>query len=62
MGSYWTWDPKQTWSLITWIIYAVLLHGRLTIGWRGKRAAMLSIIGFAVLLISFFGMKHSISW
>lgn len=62
MGSYWSWDPKQTWSLITWIIYAVLLHGRLTIGWRGKRAAILSIIGFAVLLISFFGMKHSISW
>ena len=62
MGSYWTWDPKQTWSLITWIIYAALLHGRLTIGWRGKRAAILSIIGFAVLLISFFGMKHSISW
>ncbi|MDA8414854.1 MAG: c-type cytochrome biogenesis protein CcsB [Desulfobacteraceae bacterium] len=62
MGSYWVWDPKQTWSLITWFIYAALLHGRLTIGWRGKRAAMLSIIGFVVLLITFFGMKHSISW
>lgn len=62
MGSYWVWDPKQTWSLITWFIYAALLHGRLTIGWRGKRAAILSIIGFAVLLITFFGMKHSISW
>ena len=62
MGSYWVWDPKQTWSLITWLIYAALLHGRLTIGWRGKRAAVLSIIGFVVLLITFFGMKHSISW
>jgi ABC-type transport system involved in cytochrome c biogenesis permease subunit len=62
MGSYWVWDPKQTWSLITWFIYAALLHGRLTIGWRGKRAAILSIIGFVVLLITFFGMKHSISW
>jgi cytochrome c-type biogenesis protein CcsB len=62
LGSYWNWDPKQTWSLITWLIYAALLHGRLTIGWRGKRAAVLSIIGFAVLLITFFGMKHSISW
>jgi cytochrome c-type biogenesis protein CcsB len=62
MGSYWTWDPKQTWSLITWFIYAALLHGRLTIGWRGKRAAILSIIGFIVLLITFFGMKHSITW
>jgi cytochrome c-type biogenesis protein CcsB len=62
VGSYWAWDPKQTWSLITWFIYAALLHGRLTIGWRGKRAAILSIIGFGVLLITFFGMKHSISW
>ena len=62
MGSYWIWDPKQTWSLITWLIYAALLHGRLVIGWRGKRAAILSIIGFTVLLITFFGMKHSISW
>ncbi len=62
MGSYWVWDPKQTWSLITWLIYAALLHGRLTIGWRGKRAAIMSIIGFVVLLITFFGMKHSITW
>jgi cytochrome c-type biogenesis protein CcsB len=62
MGNYWVWDPKQTWSLITWFIYAALLHGRLTIGWRGKRAAVLSIIGFVVLLITFFGMKHSITW
>lgn len=62
MGSYWVWDPKQTWSLITWLIYAALLHGRLTVGWRGKRAAILSIIGFIVLLVTFFGMKHSITW
>src|SRR5512133_861518 len=62
MGSYWVWDPKQTWSLVTWFIYAALLHGRLTIGWRGKRAAILSIIGFIVLLVTFLGMKHSITW
>ncbi len=62
MGSYWVWDPKQTWSLITWLIYAALLHGRLVIGWRGKRAAVLSILGFVVLLVTFIGMKHSISW
>lgn len=61
-GSYWNWDPKQTWSLITWLIYAALLHGRLVIGWRGKRAAILSILGFLVLLVTFFGMKHSIKW
>lgn len=62
MGSYWNWDPKQTWSLITWFIYAALLHGRLVIGWRGKRAAILSIAGFVVLLVTFLGMKHSIRW
>ena len=62
MGSYWEWDAKQTWSLITWLIYAALLHGRLTIGWRGRRAALLSIMGFIVLLITFIGMKHNIKW
>ncbi len=62
MGSYWVWDRKQTWSLIIWLIYAALLHGRLTIGWRGKRAAILSILGFIVVLFTFFAMEHSISW
>jgi cytochrome c-type biogenesis protein CcsB len=63
VGSYWNWsDKKQTWSLITWFIYAALLHGRLTTGWRGKKAAQLSIIGFLVLLITFICMKHSITW
>jgi len=62
IGSYWNWDPKQTWSLITWMLYAAQLHGRLVIGWRGKRAAILSITAFVVLLITFLGMKHSINW
>ena len=63
VGSYWNWaDPKQTWSLITWFIYAALLHGRITIGWRGRKAALLSILGFIVLLLTFIGMKHSITW
>jgi cytochrome c-type biogenesis protein CcsB len=63
-GTYWSWDPKETWSLFTWIIYLVLLHLR-TIGWRGRKMAYLSIVGFAFVLISFFvvsraGMgKHS---
>jgi len=56
-GTYWSWDPKETWSLITWFIYAALLHGRLTTGWRGKRAAMLSIIGFCVMLFTFLGVN-----
>ena len=62
MGSYWIWDRKQTWSLIIWLIYAALLHVSITIGWRGKRAAILSIIGFIVVLFTFLGMKHSITW
>jgi cytochrome c-type biogenesis protein CcsB len=52
-GTYWSWDPKETWSLITWVIYLALLHLR-TIGWRGRKMAFLSIIGFAFVLISFF--------
>jgi cytochrome c-type biogenesis protein CcsB len=56
-GTYWSWDPKETWSLITWLIYAALLHGRLTTGWRGRRAAILSIIGFLVLLFTFLGVN-----
>jgi cytochrome c-type biogenesis protein CcsB len=56
-GTYWSWDPKETWSLITWFIYAALLHGRLTTGWRGRRAAVLAIIGFFVLLFTFLGVN-----
>jgi cytochrome c-type biogenesis protein CcsB len=56
-GSYWRWDPKEVWSLITWFIYALVLHVRLTAGWRGKRAAILSIIGFLVILFTFFGVN-----
>jgi len=52
-GTYWSWDPKETWSLITWVIYLALLHLR-TIGWRGRKMAFLSILGFAFVLISFF--------
>lgn len=56
-GSYWNWDPKETWALVTWLIYAALLHGRLTIGWRGKRAAFFSIIGFCTVLFTFLGVN-----
>jgi cytochrome c-type biogenesis protein CcsB len=55
LGSFWRWDPKETLTLIAWLIYAVLLHERLTMGWRGRRAAIISICGFAVLLITFVG-------
>ncbi|UFS71682.1 c-type cytochrome biogenesis protein CcsB [Geomonas sp. RF6] len=56
-GTYWSWDPKETWSLITWFVYAALLHGRLTTGWRGRKAAFLSILGFAILLFTFLGLN-----
>lgn len=52
-GSYWSWDPKETWSLITWAIYLVLLHLR-TMGWRGRKMAYLSIAGFIFVLVSFY--------
>ncbi len=56
-GSYWQWDPKETWSLITWFIYAALVHARLTVGWRGRKAAWLSIVGFLAVLFTFLGVN-----
>jgi len=56
-GSYWSWDPKETWSLITWFIYATLLHARMMRGWHGRRIAYLSIIGFMAVLFTYFGVN-----
>jgi len=56
-GRFWSWDPKEVWSGITWLLYAAILHGRLTIGWRGKKAAVMAIIGFAVVLFTFLGVN-----
>jgi len=55
LGSYWRWDPKEVWSLITWLLYAALLHQRLTVGWRGRRAALMAIFAFLVLGFTFVG-------
>jgi len=57
-GSYWSWDPKETWALITWLVYAGYLHMRITRGWRGRRAAFFAIIGFVVVLFTFFGVTY----
>ncbi|MDR3599733.1 MAG: c-type cytochrome biogenesis protein CcsB [Desulfosporosinus sp.] len=57
-GTYWSWDPKETWSLITWIIYAGYLHARLMYGWKGRRAAWLAVFGFAAVLFTFFGVNY----
>ena len=56
-GHFWSWDPKEVWSGITWLFYAALLHERLTVGWRGRKAAVMAIIGFGVLLFTFLGVN-----
>ena len=56
-GRFWSWDPKEVWSGVTWLFYAALLHQRLTVGWRGRRAAIWAIVGFAVLLFTFLGVN-----
>ncbi|MBA4368513.1 MAG: c-type cytochrome biogenesis protein CcsB [Desulfobacterium sp.] len=56
-GRFWSWDPKEVWSMISWLLYAALLHQRLTMGWRGRRAAIMSIVGFAALMFTFFGVN-----
>ncbi|MFC1822034.1 c-type cytochrome biogenesis protein CcsB [Thermodesulfobacteriota bacterium] len=56
-GKFWSWDPKEVWSGITWLLYAALLHGRISMGWRGRRAAIMCIIGFGALLFTFFGVN-----
>ena len=56
-GRFWSWDPKEVWSAITWLFYAALLHERLAVGWRGRRAAIMAIMGFGVLLFAFLGVN-----
>ena len=56
-GSYWRWDPKEVWSLITWLCYAILLHQRMAIGWRGRRSALMAIGCFFILLFTFVGVN-----
>lgn len=56
-GSYWSWDPKETWSFITWIIYAIYLHLRISKGWRGKSAAVFAVIGFICVIFTYIGVN-----
>ncbi len=60
-GTYWSWDPKETWSLITWFIYAIFLHCRFMRGWRGRRAAWISVIGFASVIFTYVGVNYLLS-
>lgn len=56
-GSYWSWDPKETWSLITWLIYAVYLHLRIRRGYKGKSAAVFAVVGFVCVLFTYIGVN-----
>jgi cytochrome c-type biogenesis protein CcsB len=60
-GRYWGWDPKETWSFITWVIYAAYLHARSTGGWRGRRAAAVSLLGFSALFVDYYLVNLVIS-
>ena len=67
-GSWWSWDPKETWALICWLVYAAYLHTRLTKGWQGKKPALLAIAGFFVVIVCYIGVNllgvglHSYGW
>lgn len=67
-GSYWSWDPKETWALITWLVFAAYLHARITRGWQGRRPAILAALGFAVVWVCYLGVNllgkglHSYGW
>lgn len=67
-GSYWSWDPKETWALITWITFAVYLHTRLVKGWQGEKSALVASLGFVILWICYLGVNllgkglHSYGW
>jgi cytochrome c-type biogenesis protein CcsB len=60
-GTYWSWDPKETWSLITWFFYAITLHARYTRGWAGMRIAFLAIFGFVSVLFTYYGVNFLLS-
>jgi cytochrome c-type biogenesis protein CcsB len=56
-GSYWSWDPKETWALATWLVFAIYLHLRISKGWRGKKPAVLAAVGFVIVWICFLGVN-----
>ena len=60
-GKYWSWDPKETWSLITWFVYAIFLHLRMMRGWHGAKLAWVSILGFVAVMFTYFGVNYLLS-
>lgn len=67
-GSYWSWDPKETWALLTWLVFAIYLHTRLNNGWKGEKPAMIASLGFLIVWICYLGVNllgeglHSYGW
>ena len=67
-GSYWSWDPKETWALICWLVYAAYLHTRLSRGWQGRRPALVAVVGLLVIAVCYIGVNllgiglHSYGW
>lgn len=61
-GVYWAWDPKETWALITWLVYTAFLHTRLTWGWKGSRTALFAVVGFISVLITFLGVNWLVAY
>ena len=57
-GNAWSWDPKETWALITWFIYTIFLHVRMNLGWTGRKSILTSMVGFAVMLVTYFGVNY----
>lgn len=60
-GTYWSWDPKETWSLITWFVYAFFLHARIMRGWRGKAVAIVAVVGFVAVIFTYLGVNLLLS-
>ncbi len=60
-GRYWGWDPKETWSLITWLIYAAFLHARLVRGWKGTKMSLISVFGFVAVIFTYLGVNYILS-
>jgi cytochrome c-type biogenesis protein CcsB len=67
-GSYWSWDPKETWAFITWLVFAAYLHARITRGWQGRKPALIAASGFLVVWVCYLGVNllgkglHSYGW
>jgi cytochrome c-type biogenesis protein CcsB len=60
-GTYWSWDPKETWSLITWFVYAIYLHARYVRGWKGTQMAVISAVGFLAVIFTYLGVNLVLS-